>query len=244
VLGAGRARSGSRSRIQASSLRGPHVGCFCRTLTNRSTIYVPRRVFPQYVARLQRENACDFNDLLLKVRDLCLHPEVGPRLAGRFRHILVDEFQDTNRVQYDLVRHLARDHGNLCVVGDDDQSIYSWRGAEPKNLLELDRDFPSARIVKLERNYRSTQVILDAANAVIKENVYRHAKALWTERRGGEPILLEECADERAEAEFIAQGILGLRRTENRGPDDFASLFRTHAQTRAVEEAMRARKIA
>ncbi len=204
---------------------------------------VARRVYPLYAARLQRENACDFNDLLLKVLELCQDPEIGPRLAGKFRHILVDEFQDTNRVQYQLVRHFASAHGNLCVVGDDDQSIYSWRGAEPKNLLELDQDYPSARVIKLERNYRSTQVILDAANGVIQHNLQRHAKALWTERAGGEPILLEEASDERAEAEFIAQSILGLRRAENRADGDFAVLYRTHAQSRVLEEAMRARRI-
>src|SRR5215470_7842072 len=204
---------------------------------------VARRVFPLYAERLQKENACDFNDLLLKVLELCAHPEVGPALERRFAHVLVDEFQDTNRVQYDLARHLARGAGNLCVVGDDDQSIYSWRGAEPKNLLEFDRDFPTAKVVKLERNYRSTGMILDAANAVIAHNIFRHKKALWTERAGGEPILLEECADERAEAELVAQAIIGLRRSENRREGDFAVLYRTHAQSRVFEEVLRARRL-
>jgi DNA helicase-2/ATP-dependent DNA helicase PcrA len=204
---------------------------------------VVRRVYPLYAQRLAAENACDFNDLLIRVLELCGHPEVGPLLAGKFQHILVDEFQDTNRVQYDLVKHLSRAHRNLCVVGDDDQSIYSWRGAEPRNLLALDQDFPDARVVKLERNYRSTAVILAAANAVIAHNPHRHPKRLWTERQGGEPILLEECTDERAEAELIAQAILGLRRAEERGDGDFAVLYRTHAQSRAIEEAMRARRL-
>jgi DNA helicase-2/ATP-dependent DNA helicase PcrA len=204
---------------------------------------VVRRAFPLYAARLLKENAVDFNDLLLKVVDLCHHAEVGPELAGRFRHVLVDEFQDTNLVQYRLVKHFSKEHGNLCVVGDDDQSIYGWRGAEPRNLLDFDRDFPTARVVKLEQNYRSTRVILDAANAVIAKNVDRHAKALWTDRRGGEPVLVEECMDERAEADFVAQGILGLRSQEHRGDGDFAVLYRTHAQSRALEEALRARRI-
>jgi DNA helicase-2/ATP-dependent DNA helicase PcrA len=168
---------------------------------------------------------------------------VGERLRRRFRHVLVDEFQDTNRVQYRLVRNLSSGSGNLCVVGDDDQSIYRWRGAEPRNLLDFDRDFPAARVVKLERNYRSTRVILSAANAVIANNVERHAKALWTERPGGEPLLLEECADERAEAEFVCQGIRGLVASELRKYSDFAVLYRAHAQSRVLEEAFRARKI-
>jgi DNA helicase-2/ATP-dependent DNA helicase PcrA len=204
---------------------------------------IVRRVFPVYTARLLKENAVDFNDLLLKVVDLCRHPQVGPDLGTRFRHVLVDEFQDTNLVQYWLVRHFSKEHGNLCVVGDDDQSIYAWRGAEPRNLLDFDRDFPIARVVKLEQNYRSTHVILSAANAVISKNRDRHDKALWTERKGGEPILVEECMDERAEADFITQGILGLRSAENRTDGDFAVLYRTHAQSRALEEALRARRI-
>jgi DNA helicase-2/ATP-dependent DNA helicase PcrA len=204
---------------------------------------VTRRVYPVYAERLRRENACDFNDLLLKVLDLAADPEAGPALEARFAHVLVDEFQDTNRVQYQIARHLARGSGNLCVVGDDDQSIYSWRGAEPKNLLEFDRDYPQARVVKLERNYRSTGVILDAANAIIAHNRLRHPKALWTERAGGEPILLEECQDERAEADFVAQAILGLKRTEGRSDGDFAVLYRTHAQSRVLEEVLRARRL-
>ena len=204
---------------------------------------VARRVYPLYAERLRRENACDFNDLLSKVNELCVEPQVGPTLERRFAHVLVDEFQDTNLVQYQLARHLARGSGNLCVVGDDDQSIYSWRGAEPKNLLEFDRDFPTAKVVKLERNYRSTGIILDAANAVIGHNLFRHKKALWTERTGGEPIVLEECADERAEADFIAQALLNVRRGENRGDGDFAILYRTHAQSRVLEEVLRARRL-
>jgi DNA helicase II / ATP-dependent DNA helicase PcrA len=204
---------------------------------------VARRVAPHYLERLQRENAVDFNELLLKVEALTQHAEVGPELARRFEHVLVDEFQDTNPVQYRLVRHFSKGSGNLTVVGDDDQSIYRWRGAEPKNLLDFDRDFPEARVVKLEQNYRSTQLILAAANAVIAKNRERHAKRLWTDRGEGEPILVEECWDERAEAQFIAQGILGLRGAEGRGEGDFAVLYRTHAQSRALEEAFRAKRI-
>ena len=198
-----------------------------------------RDLYPLYQAQLAREDAVDFNDLLLKVLDLARHVEIGPILAARFDHVLVDEFQDTNRVQYRLVRHLADVNRNLTVVGDDDQSIYSWRGAEPRNLLEFDHDYPGAIIVKLEQNHRSTQVILNAANAVIAHNRNRHEKALWTARTGGEPILWEQCETEREEAEFIARAIGGLVSAEDRGYGDMAVLYRTRAQSRAIEEQMR-----
>jgi DNA helicase-2/ATP-dependent DNA helicase PcrA len=198
-----------------------------------------RDVYPLYQAQLKQEDAVDFNDLLLKVLELARHPEIGPILAARFDHVLVDEFQDTNRVQYRLVRHFADVNRNLTVVGDDDQSIYSWRGAEPRNLLEFDHDYPDAVIVKLEQNYRSTQMILAAANAVIAQNRNRHEKALWTALTGGEPILWEQCETERDEAEFIARAIGGLVSAENRSYGDMAVLYRTRAQSRAIEEQMR-----
>ncbi len=198
-----------------------------------------REIYPLYRDQLARESAVDFNDLLLKVLELARDEEVGPHLAARFRHVLVDEFQDTNRVQYRLVRHLSQVHGNLCVVGDDDQSIYSWRGAEPRNLLDFGRDYPDTAVVKLEQNYRSTQVILDAANAVIAQNRDRHEKALWTEIAGGEPILWEESDSERDEADFIARAIKGLVSAEGRTYADMAVLYRTRAQSRALEEQMR-----
>jgi len=200
-------------------------------------------VYPRYRDRLARENAVDFNDLLLRVLDLADEPEVGAELAGRFRHVLVDEFQDTNLVQYRLVRHLVRGHRNLTVVGDDDQSIYSWRGAEPRNLLDFDRDFPDAEVIRLEQNYRSTSVILDAANAVIANNVDRRGKNLWTERTGGEPILWEEAADDRGEADFVARAITGLVQEEERSWGDVAILYRTHSQSRLLEEQLRRYRI-
>jgi DNA helicase-2/ATP-dependent DNA helicase PcrA len=225
--------------------RAKNAGKDPRTIHSHDYIDdVVRRVYPLYAERLAREDAVDFNDLLLKVLDLCDDADVGPRLASRFDHVMVDEFQDTNRVQYRLVRHLASARRNLCVVGDDDQAIYGWRGAEPRNLLDFDRDHVDARIVKLERNYRSTGVILAAANAVIAKNRDRHAKALWTDREGGEPILLEECPDERAEGEFVARAVIGLISSEGRSPGDFAVLYRTHAQSRVIEEAMRSRRVA
>lgn len=196
-------------------------------------------IYPAYQKQLEKEHAVDFNDLLLKVLELAAHPELGPVLASRFRHVLVDEFQDTNRVQYRLVTHFAKKYGNLTVVGDDDQSIYSWRGAEPKNLLEFDRDHKRATVIKLEQNYRSTQLILDAANGIIAKNISRRYKALWSERKGGEPVLWEECPDEREEADFIARAMRGLVQQENRNWGDLAVLYRTHAQSRVLEEHLR-----
>jgi DNA helicase-2/ATP-dependent DNA helicase PcrA len=197
-------------------------------------------VYPRYQAQLAKENAVDFNDLLLKTLALFADEEAGPRLTTRFAHVLVDEFQDTNLVQYDLVRKLAAATRNLTVVGDDDQSIYAWRGAEPRNLLDFDRDFPDATVVKLEQNYRSTQVILDAANAVISKNRDRHGKALWTEQAGGDPIETFEAGDDRSEAMFIAAGIRRLLDDGPHGPQDIAVLYRTNAQSRLLEERLRA----
>ncbi|HTE54363.1 MAG TPA: UvrD-helicase domain-containing protein [Kofleriaceae bacterium] len=201
------------------------------------------QVYPLYRAALAREDAVDFNDLLLKVLELADDPEAGPELARRFRHVLVDEFQDTNLVQYRLVRHMASRTGNLTVVGDDDQAIYGWRGAEPRNLLDFELDFPDAVVVKLEQNYRSTSVILGAANGVISRNLDRHAKRLWTEQDGGEPILWEEAPDDRSEADFVGRAMRGLTNEEGRTWGDLAVLYRTHSQSRVLEEAMRAHRI-
>jgi DNA helicase-2/ATP-dependent DNA helicase PcrA len=199
-------------------------------------------VYPLYQAQLARENAVDFNDLLLFVLRLTLDPAVGPRLASTFRHVLVDEFQDTNKVQYDLVRALAGTR-NLTVVGDDDQSIYGWRGAEPRNLLDFQRDFPDAVLVKLEQNYRSTQVILDAANGVIALNQDRLGKSLWTDRAGGDPIELVQTRDERAEGWQVASAIRRMIDDGPYSPRDFAVLYRTNAQSRVIEEYLRAHKV-
>jgi DNA helicase-2/ATP-dependent DNA helicase PcrA len=197
------------------------------------------RVYPVYQERLERANGVDFGDLLLKALSLCEHPEVGPKLAQRFDHVLVDEFQDTNRVQYQLVRHLTRTTHNLCVVGDDDQSIYSWRGADVRNILDFERDHPGTKTVKLEQNYRSTQLILDAANAVIERNLERKQKRLFTENGAGEPILYHTAEDERTEAQFVVRVIQKLCHEEDRTAGDFAVFYRTHAQSRAIEEALR-----
>jgi DNA helicase-2/ATP-dependent DNA helicase PcrA len=203
---------------------------------------VVERIYPLYQAQLARENAVDFNDLLLKTIDIFKSP-AADKLRTRFRHVLVDEFQDTNLVQYDLVRRLAEATRNLTVVGDDDQSIYAWRGAEPRNLLDFDRDFPDAMVVKLERNYRSTQTILDAANAIIARNRDRHVKRLWTEAGPGDPIELYAAGDERGEAYFVANRIRQLIDDGPLSPGDFAILYRTNAQSRVLEEHLRAARV-
>jgi len=199
------------------------------------------RVYPRYQERLRASNGVDFGDLLLEALRLCEdNPEVGERMARRFDHVLVDEFQDTNSVQYRLVRHLSQKSHNLCVVGDDDQSIYRWRGADLRNILDFEHDHPGSHVVKLEQNYRSTQVILDAANAVIARNVNRKEKHLFTEQGGGDPILYFTAGDERREAVWIVSNIRRLEHDEGRAPDQFAIFYRTHAQSRVLEEAMRA----
>ncbi len=227
------------SRIDRAKNRGVDP----RSLQTGQFDDVVDKVYPLYQAQLARENAVDFNDLLLKTLELLKHPDTGTKLRLRFRHVLVDEFQDTNLVQYDLVRQLAEATRNLTVVGDDDQSIYAWRGAEPRNLLDFDRDFPDAAVVKLEHNYRSTQTILDAANGVISRNRDRHDKALWTDKGAGEGIELYAAGDERGEAYFIAQSIRRLLDDGPLSPSDIAILYRTNAQSRVLEEHLRAARV-
>jgi DNA helicase-2/ATP-dependent DNA helicase PcrA len=199
------------------------------------------RVYPRYQERLRASNGVDFGDLLLEALRLCDdNEEVGDKLARRFDHVLVDEFQDTNNVQYRLVRHFTRHSHNLCVVGDDDQSIYRWRGADLRNILDFERDHPGCHVVKLEQNYRSTQIVLDAANAVIARNINRKEKHLFTEQSGGELIRYFTAADERREADWVVANVRRLEHDEGRTPDQFAVFYRTHAQSRVLEEAMRA----
>jgi DNA helicase II / ATP-dependent DNA helicase PcrA len=196
------------------------------------------RIYAYYLSALESSSALDFDDLLLKTVDLFERSEATrARYAERFRYVMVDEYQDTNRPQYLLIRRLAERHRNLCVVGDPDQSIYKWRGADLRNILDFERDFPEARVVRLERNYRSTQVILDAASAVISQNRNRKEKRLWTERAGGARILYFRAGDEIEEADFIMRT---ARRALNEDPEHVAAvLYRTNAQSRAIEDAMR-----
>jgi DNA helicase-2/ATP-dependent DNA helicase PcrA len=195
------------------------------------------RIFEIYRRTLEDAGALDFDDLLLRTVELIeRHEHVRARYAERFRYILVDEYQDTNRPQYILIRRLAEVHRNLCVVGDPDQSIYRWRGADLRNILDFERDFPDAHIVKLEQNYRSTQVILDAASAVIQRNRNRRDKTLWTDRQGGDPILYVRAGDEIEEADYIARAI---RETQTADVDRMvAVLYRTNSQSRAIEDAL------
>jgi len=204
---------------------------------------VIERIYPLYQAQLAKENAVDFNDLLLKTIELFKFESAARVLKVKFRHVLVDEFQDTNRVQYQLVWRFAEATRNLTVVGDDDQSIYAWRGAEPRNLLDFDRDFADARVIKLEQNYRSTQTILDAANGIIRKNRDRHEKSLWTDRGGGEPIEIYQAGDERGEAYFVAQAIRRLLDDGPSSPNEIAILYRTNAQSRVLEEHLRAARV-
>ena len=164
------------------------------------------RLYAGYLKALTDASALDFDDLLLKAVELFDKvPAVRERYARRFKFAMIDEYQDTNRPQYLLVKQLVSVHANLCVVGDPDQSIYKWRGADVKNILDFKRDFPDAMTVKLERNYRSTQVILDAASAVVSRNSGREDKRLWTDQAGGAPIVTYRGADELDEADFIVK---------------------------------------
>ncbi len=192
-------------------------------------------VFEQYTRALADANALDFDDLLLKSVALFENSESARRRYGeRFRYIMVDEYQDTNRPQYLLIRHLAS-HRNLCVVGDPDQSIYKWRGADVSNILDFERDFEDATVIRLEQNYRSTQIILDAAAGVIQHNQGRHEKRLWTDRAGGKPILCHRAHDELEEADFI---VVQIRQALNQGDQSVAVLYRTNAQSRAIEDTL------
>ncbi len=200
------------------------------------------QIYTLYQQRLRRCNAMDFDDLLFNsVLLLRNNTEVGQRYRERFKYLLVDEYQDTNHVQYLLLKHLLGEHNNICVVGDEDQSIYGWRGADIRNILEFEKDFPGARIIKLEQNYRSTPVILDAASGVIRNNEARKAKKLWTDRKGGDKLqlLMVDSADEEAVAvvDYIQEEV------DTCGLKEMAVLYRTNAQSRPFEEHLRRENI-
>jgi DNA helicase II / ATP-dependent DNA helicase PcrA len=197
-------------------------------------------VFLRYQEALKTFNAVDFDDLLiLAVQLLEEFPEVRNKWANRFKFIMVDEFQDTNRLQLDLVRHLAETHQNVCVVGDDDQSIYGWRGAEIANILEFERYFPKPKIVKLEQNYRSTNAILGAANSIIRHNPRRRPKALWCENGDGQPIRLVQVPDDREEANYVVGEIQKQQLADESRWGEFGVIFRMNAQSRLIEENLR-----
>ncbi len=196
------------------------------------------KIYAQYQQTLKQNNAMDFDDLIMQtVLLLRSKPEVLQRYQERFMHILVDEYQDTNCTQYELIKLLAAKGDNLCVVGDPDQSIYGWRGADIRNILDFERDYPNCRVIKLEKNYRSTQNILDGANAVISHNSDRKPKDLWTDADAGELIGYHQAPTDRDEAYYVVEKINELRQKEGYRYRDFAILYRTHAQSRSLEEA-------
>ena len=202
-------------------------------------------VYRDLEGTLRQANAVTFDDLLtLPVEILEKHPEKLEQYRRRFRYVLVDEYQDTNRAQYRFVNLLGGAHGNVMVVGDDDQSIYGWRGADIRNILDFEKDFPNAKVVRLEENYRSTPSILDLANVVISANTERRGKTLRATRPGGERVTVVSALDERDEADFVAEEIQARRSQANMLLRDFAVLYRTNSQSRALEEAFRKKAIA
>jgi DNA helicase-2/ATP-dependent DNA helicase PcrA len=205
---------------------------------------IVRRVYESYEEVLRRSGGLDFDDLIMKLVQLfSTDAEALEKWRDRFRHVLVDEYQDTNRAQYVLVNLLAAEHRNVAVVGDDDQSIYRFRGADVRNILDFRKDYPDAHVVHLEQNYRSSQAILDAAYSVIRSNPERAEKRLWTQRAGGEKVIATQAYNEVEEAEFVADEVERLRKTEQRGYSEFAVLYRTNAQSRAFEDVLARRRI-
>lgn len=196
-------------------------------------------IYSRYEQKLQLNNALDFDDLLmLSIKLLQENKGVREKYQERFDYLLVDEYQDTNHAQYLLTKFLAAKHRNICVVGDADQSIYGWRGADIQNILDFEKDYPDAKVIKLEQNYRSTQIILDAANAVIENNTGRKPKNLWTENKSGADIIYFQAVDERDEARFVIEQLQNLQRTENKKLGDMAILYRTNTQSRIFEEML------
>jgi len=196
-------------------------------------------IYRAYQKRLKSNNALDFDDIIMLTVQLFQQNEPVYRYyQDKFRYIMVDEYQDTNHAQYMLVKLLASQYRNLCVVGDDDQSVYGWRGADIQNILDFERDYPEAKVIKLEQNYRSTQKILNAANAVVSNNESRKEKSLWTENSEGQSVVCYVGSDERDEASYVVNRIQRLHELEGRPYNDFAILYRTNAQSRALEERL------
>lgn len=196
-------------------------------------------VISDYQQTLRDNNAIDFDDILcLTVKLFKEHPEILEEYQDRFQYIMVDEYQDTNRIQYELVHLLAEKYRNICVVGDDDQSIYEWRGADVQNILSFEKDYPEAKVIKLEENYRSTKTILNLANAVIAHNVTRKEKALWTQNEEGPKAVYYEAEDDRDEAYFIVRQIRDIMDRSDYHYRDFAILIRTTAQFRSIEQVL------
>lgn len=197
-------------------------------------------VYHLYQKKLNESSALDFGDLIMKTVEILRdRADIREKYQDRFRYLMVDEYQDTNRAQYVLVKTLAAKHRNLCVVGDDDQCVYVWRGADIRNILEFEKEYPEAKVVKLEQNYRSTRMILDAAWKVVQHNQFRKEKKLWTEQTGGDAVTAYEFADEREEALAVASSIHQKVRNEDFRFADFAVFYRINAQSRVLEDALR-----
>lgn len=222
---------------QKRECRGPeHPEIPLDTHTDRTNL----RVYTLYQEELKKAGAVDFSDLIwLPWRLATEHPTVAFEYKSRWRYVLVDEFQDTNRAQYKLLKAFLNDERRICVVGDDDQSIYGWRGAQVENILGFDRDYPDARVIRLEQNYRSTRNILDLSGALIAQNESRHGKTLWTERERGDAVRVYPAQTERDEAEYVGRRIDALR--QDYGLSEMAIFYRTNAQSRAFEDVLRAR---
>jgi DNA helicase-2/ATP-dependent DNA helicase PcrA len=201
-------------------------------------------IYSLYQKKLIAASALDFGDLIMKSVELLRdQPAIREKFQERFRYILVDEYQDTNRAQYVLTKTLAAKHRNLCVVGDDDQCVYVWRGADIRNIMEFEKEYPEAKVVKLEQNYRSTPQILDSAWQVVKHNQFRKDKKLWTEHSSGDPVTADEFSDEREEALAVAATIKEKTRSDGFRLADFAVFYRINAQSRVLEDALRRMEI-
>jgi DNA helicase II / ATP-dependent DNA helicase PcrA len=227
-----------RSQISGAKNRLVDAAAFAEAAQG-NPLEVAAEAFALYEKRMLEANAMDFDDLLVRtVNALELFEEVRERWRRTFRHVLVDEYQDTNHAQYRLLQLLSSEHGNLMVVGDEDQSVYGFRHADIRNILDFERDFPEAEVVKLEQNYRSTQTILSAANAVVERNRQRRPKRLWTEIEGGEPVRLTELGDEHEEARWVAGEIERLGEEEGVGRAEVAVFYRTNAMSRVLEDTL------
>jgi superfamily I DNA/RNA helicase len=231
-------------KVLSALSRFKNGGALAANLQSDAAVATAQHIKGKYDSALHACNAVDFDDLiLLTLRLFQEHPDALEACRLKYRYIMVDEYQDTNSAQFELVNALAREHRNLCVVGDDDQSIYGWRGAEIANLLELEKFFPEVKVVKLEQNYRSTNVILSAANAVIRNNVKRRGKNLWSQKGVGAKITLHAFHDDEEEARTIVEEIEYKRMTQRVPWSEQAILFRTNLQSKAVETALRKNEV-